>query len=199
MCVIASGASAPAAIASTPRGIPALAVNRGFELAPWADCLYGADAAFWKAHPGALSFPGLKFSASADKLKSEHDVRPVTIAQDGGKRVNCPVRDITGVVGAGGNSGFQAVNLAAQFGAGRIVLIGFDFTGGHWHPDHKRPLRNPSAETLALWRNHMDAAAAVYRAWGVEVVNGSAISALKEFPKVHPAEVFGTSRALEAA
>ena len=32
----------------------------------------------------------------------------------------------TGTVGWGGNSGFQAINLALQFGAARLLLVGFD-------------------------------------------------------------------------
>jgi hypothetical protein len=89
-----------------------------------------------------------------------------------------------GTVGHGGNSGFQALNLAAQFGARRIVLIGYDFTGPHWHPNHAKPLANPHEEAMARWRGHLDAAAPLYKAWGVEVLNASPVSRLKAYPRV---------------
>lgn len=183
MCVIASGASAPAAVASLPRRVTTLAVNRGFELAPWADALYAADASFWERYPAALEFPRLKCSAMAQKLKPGHGVERVGIFRvaDGRDR---PIREPIGTVAGGGNSGFQAVNLAAQFGARRIVLIGFDMGGTHWHGDHAAPLRNPRQSTLAEWRQTMDEAAPVYAEWNVEVLNASPISALTAYRKV---------------
>lgn len=46
----------------------------------------------------------------------------------------------------GGNSGFQAIGLAYQLGAARIILIGYDMqhTGGKSHRfgDHPKPLSN---------------------------------------------------------
>jgi hypothetical protein len=54
-----------------------------------------------------------------------------------------------GVIGSGGNSGFQALNLALQFGARRVILVGFDLNlagGVHWHGRTPR-LNNPTART----------------------------------------------------
>jgi hypothetical protein len=94
------------------------------------------------------------------------------------------LRSPAGTLGAGGNSGFQAVNLAAQLGARRVILIGFDFKGKHWHDDHAKPLRNPDPSGMLRWVGHMDAAAEQYRAWGVEIVNASPVSALRAYPRV---------------
>lgn len=179
-----------------PRRVTTLAVNRGFELAPWADVLYAADASFWERYPAALQFPRLKCSAMAQKLKPGHDVVRVGIFRDAEGR-DRPMRGPIGTVAGGGNSGFQAVNLAAQFGARRIVLVGFDFGGPHWHGDHAAPLRNPRQSTLAEWRQTMDAAAPVYAEWGVEVLNVSPISALTAYPVVSMVDAL--SEELEAA
>jgi hypothetical protein len=58
-----------------------------------------------------------------------------------------------GVVGGGGNSGFQAVNLAAQFGASRIILIGFDMTdrgGKHWYGRNHWPMSNNPTPPISI-------------------------------------------------
>jgi len=92
--------------------------------------------------------------------------------------------DQFGVLGAGGNSGFQAVNLAAQTGAARIALVGFDMTisaGVHWHGRHKPGLNNPGHLVIDGWRRGLDAMAPKLAALGIEVVNCSAQSALKAY------------------
>jgi hypothetical protein len=90
-----------------------------------------------------------------------------------------------GVVGSGGNSGFQAFNLVAQFGVRRIILIGFDMrldTGVHFHGPHRQPLHNPHAATVMRWRQGFDAAAPVLKARGIEVFNASPDSTLQAYP-----------------
>lgn len=92
--------------------------------------------------------------------------------------------DKFGVLGAGGNSGFQALNLTVQTGAARIALVGFDMhlAGGvHWHGRHSGGLNNPIPSTVAGWRAGLDAAAPKLAALGVEVVNCSDQSALQAY------------------
>lgn len=92
-----------------------------------------------------------------------------------------------GTLGAGGNSGFQAVNLAVQTGAARVALIGFDMNlagGIHWHGRHKPGLNNPTTQVIAGWRQDLDAMAPKLAALGVEVVNLSAQSALAAYPRM---------------
>lgn len=99
--------------------------------------------------------------------------------------------DEPGVLGWGGNGGFHALNLAVQFGARRIILVGYDLhiPGGrrdqvHWHGAHGRGLNNPAPSILAKWRATFDAAAPRLKALGVEVLNASPASALTAYPKV---------------
>lgn len=95
--------------------------------------------------------------------------------------------DQPGVLGDAGNSGFQAVNLAVQLGARRLLLIGFDMRldlGIHWHGKHGRGLNNPTEANVAKWRRILDAAAPRLAALGVSVVNCSAVSALEAYPKM---------------
>lgn len=89
------------------------------------------------------------------------------------------------VIGSGGNSGFQALNLAAQFGATKILLIGFDMhiaAGVHWYGCNAwHGANNPNMPLLMRWRNAFTAQAKVLEAMGIDVVNASADSALKCF------------------
>jgi hypothetical protein len=92
-----------------------------------------------------------------------------------------------GVIGWGGNSGFGALNLAVQFGARRIVLVGFDMRldqGIHWHGAHPQGLNNPQSAYVDRWRRVIDEAAPVLNALGIEVLNASPISALRNYRKV---------------
>jgi hypothetical protein len=178
--VVASGASAAAIAPLIPASMPILAVNRSHELVPRAAALYAADSGFWMLYASARAFPGLKYAP--DKRAAAHcpDVRVVTIDRS---RAPGLVRAPVGVIGHGGNSGYQALNLAVQFGANPIFLVGFDFVGGHWHADHPRALRNPTPRGMAQWAKALDAAADDLDAWGIRVINLSSVSILKRYRK----------------
>lgn len=182
--IIASGPSAKKTGASALEGrVAVLAVKRNIELAPFADAVYGCDFPWWRSVHGLRDFKGLKLA---------HDHRAAN--QFGCRRIDIPDKhfdtlrfDQVGVVGSGGNSGFQALNLVAQFGATRILLIGFDLHdrgGVHWYGRNTAMgMGNPSESNFKRWRTAFAGAAAVLAARGVEVVNASLGSDLKAFPK----------------
>lgn len=170
--------------------IRSIAVNTAYQLAPWADLLYAADGVWWRHHAGAAGFAGQR--VTVDKgAAAEFGLSLASIGRpppkDGSARSGQMLFDRFGVLGDGGNSGFQAVNLAAQAGARRIILLGFDMTlaaGVHWHGRHPAGLNNPTAQNLARWRRHMDEAAPTLAALGIEVINASMSSALTAYPKM---------------
>lgn len=182
VAVIAGGASAISAPVGPLRGrCRAVVVNNGFQLAGWADALYAADARWWDAYPAWRTFAGLKVTADRGAAAA-HRLRLVKVlnGEDLGGNNLCWT---PGVLGHGGHGGFQALNMAVQFGARRLLLIGFDLCGDHWHPSHPEPLRNPSARRLERWRGRLDAAAPAFAALGVDVVNcspGSALTAYRQ-------------------
>lgn len=92
-----------------------------------------------------------------------------------------------GSVGSGGNSGFQALNLAIQFGATRILLVGFDMddrSGVHWYGRNNwHGANNPSATNFKRWLPAFGNAARQCADRGIKVVNCSPHSALRAFPK----------------
>jgi hypothetical protein len=93
-----------------------------------------------------------------------------------------------GTIGAGGNSGYQALNLAVQWGARKIILIGFDMTdrsGVHWYGRNRWiGANNPDQSNFKRWIAAFEKAAPVLRDMGVSVVNVSRDSALGCFPKM---------------
>lgn len=90
-----------------------------------------------------------------------------------------------GIIGWGGNSGFHALNLVAQFAAAKIILVGYDMRldkGLHWHAKHEG--NNPLQKNVDRWRKSIDNASVVFDALGVPVINASPISTLLAYPKM---------------
>jgi hypothetical protein len=184
VAIIASGPSAKKAGVELLQGrAKVLAINESWQLAPWADALYGCDGRWWQWRGGAPKFKGLKI---AYEITGDFkDIHRVFIPD---RKRDTIVMEPLGHIGAGGNSGFQALNLAAQFGARRILLVGFDMRidlGSHWHPPHYPPLSNPhDRDNLPRWRKAIDGASECFSALGIEVINCSDVSMLKSYPKM---------------
>lgn len=173
VAILASGPSMSQAVADQVRaaGVPALVVNNTFRLAPWADLLYAADSAWWQFTPGAQRFDGVKVSCEP--------VRGIPHLRNAGK---LGYSDEPDCVHTFGNSGAQAIQIAAKAGAARILLCGFDFTGTHWHGAHVAPLRNSTPELMLQWADGMQLLATELASRGVSVLNCTPRSALKCFP-----------------
>lgn len=181
VAVIASGASVKKADVERLKGrVAVLAIKRNVELAPFADVVYGCDFPWWRSVHGLPNFKGLKLSY-ADRAVSQWGCRKVGIPDVQRDQL---LFDTVGQVGAGGNSGFQALNLAAQFGASRILLVGFDMQGEHWYGRNTAAgMGNPSASNFDRWIRAFSIACGQLTGRGVEVVNASPGSAIKCFRK----------------
>jgi len=172
--IVACGPSAARVDLEPFRSSKVIAVNEAWRLCPWADVLYAGDAEFWQAGRSD-GFRGLRVSAA-----DWPGVERVSVEGDD------LVLDRPGVVGAGGTSAFQALNLAVQWGARRIGLVGVDCRlddGEHWHartPAQRGALRQSAVDR---WIKAFDRAAPVLVGLGVEVVNHSGASALTGFRK----------------
>lgn len=180
--IIASGPSA--VLEPIPQGVRTIAVNNSWQLAPWADVLYASDAEWWQ-NGSWEEFGGLKVSRSGYP-----GVRKVSLRKAGHGWCNDLIME-PGVIGAGGSSAFQALNLALQFGSRKLAMVGCDCRldlGVHWHGSHVNGLKDPYPSTAAIWRRLFDAAAPQFAALGAEVVNCSPVSALTAYPKTGLAE-----------
>lgn len=157
-----------------------MAVNNTWELVPWAHALYAGDLQWWEKHgERAIAFAGEKWTCSPFAAR-RHGLRHVK-AEEGFGLCRTPGR-----VNTGGNSGFQAVNLAWHFGARQIVLLGFDMhrnNGAHWHGEHEGMMSAPDSH-IAIWRSRFEALADDLRDEGVQVMNCTPGSALECFPRM---------------
>lgn len=171
VAVLASGPSMSQKIADRVKHLPCIAINTTFRLAPWATMLYAADRAWWlhPEHGDAWQHPGMRVSID--------DVPGVRKLHNSGVLGFDPNPEC---VRTGGNSGYQAIHIAAHAGASRILLIGFDMRGGHWHGDHPQGLVNTVEETFHKWRGRFESLAASLPK-AVHVINCTPGSALRAF------------------
>lgn len=87
----------------------------------------------------------------------------------------------------GGNSGYQAINLAYLWGAKQIVLLGLDCSPSkdgkaHWFGQHGPQLTQ--RQPFALWQDKFPALAQDLAREGVAVLNASRETALGCFERV---------------
>jgi hypothetical protein len=189
IAIVASGPTAKKAGVELLEGrTRVIAINESWQLCPWADVLYGCDGNWWALHHGVQKFKGLKISPDHNACVL-FGIKEIKIPDT---KCNEILTAIPGHIGAGGNSGFQALNLAVQFGAKRILLVGYDMRvdlGEHWHPRHYPPMSNPHPQdNLPRWRAALDGAHDRFVQLGIEVINCSFVSLLTKYPKMTIAE-----------
>lgn len=115
--------------------------------------LYAADLPWWESPSGQRAlkeFKGEKWTLNKEAA-DRYGIRFIP-----GKK-GCGVgRGF--VFHGGGNSGYQAVNLALQRGVAEMILVGFTMMAingkKHWHPDHRG--NNPTPDQLAVWASNLD-------------------------------------------
>lgn len=163
------------------------------DLAPWADVAYGCDGAWWAYRRGLPGFAGVKVTWDGSGAVARFpDIHAVRIPEKHGSKpgdrqfVDRILTDRPGVIGSGNNSGFQALNLAVQFGARRIVLVGFDLAGKHYYGRNEWPRAgNPDERRFDVWRAIFAQNVPVLNSLGVDVVNasqGSTLSCFRHMP-----------------
>lgn len=195
VCVVAaSGPSLTQEIADGLIGIPTVAVNDAYQLFPWADILYACDARWWDYHKGVRWFRGGRMSSHGRGNEKEECAAKYGLTLVAGKEgdgfSSCPK-----VIHYGGNSGFQAINVALhKIGfRGKIALVGFDMrvVGGkrHFFGDHPAPMKRST--DYSKWFGFFDRAAQLLPNT-VEVVNCTPGSELPSFPKARIRDVVST-------
>lgn len=187
VCIAACGPSLTAADVdyAGSRADRFIVINESWRLAPDADALYAADAAWWmKRGPQPTEFRGEHWSTSAQWSDAARAARPHMnwVETKGGVNIVDEPPICTG-----NNSTFQAMSLAVIWGVTRIVFIGLDLKlapdgKDHWfgfYPDLTSP-RN----ALGAFVSAFNCAAPQLKARGVEVVNASRETALECFPRM---------------
>lgn len=176
--------------AQTAGAVRVIVVNDCWRMIPSADALYAADGDWWDLNAAAarFSFCGEMWTQDAAAvMRYEPWLRYIAA-----KKLPGLSRD-PALLHTGGNSGYQAINLAFHFGARRIILCGFDMqrTGGkaHWFGNHPPRLRQASRPEA--WVPHFDALAADLAAEGVDVINATPTTALRCFRSLPLPEALG--------
>jgi hypothetical protein len=146
-------------------------------LAPWADALYACDLKWWNKYHSEVvgNFKGEKWSC--DRRVAHPGVCKIEGVAEPGLSL-----DET-IIHQGGNSGYQAINLAFHWGAAKIVLLGFDCQivdgKAHWFGQHPHGL--VQNQPFNQWKLRFNALAEDLEAQGVDVVNCSENTALTCF------------------
>jgi len=144
-CIVAApGPSLTQEVAEACRGYPVIAVNDAYRRLPFADILYSGCRKWWRYHEGCPDFTGEKWSCHGIGTNDSND--NLHLADRYGVRLIAGRRKPSfsferGFIHYGGNSGFQAVNLALLMADGPIIMVGFDMHGSHFFGEHPEPIR----------------------------------------------------------
>lgn len=144
-----------------------VAVSDAYILAPWAEALVSADAAWWKAHPDAMRFAGERYGCVYD-FQNVPQVTPLH-------------------VGSGHNSGLLGIMVAVRAGAKRVCLLGFDLhsPGQHFFGKHPERLKSTTPDRMEIFKRQF----AGYKPRGVEIINCTPDSALTCYPTANIREL----------
>lgn len=152
-----------------------IVVNREFATAPWADVLYVADYRCWEEYIVDIraQFKGELWTID-DRASRQYKLNLIERSYGEGYsgRVDA--------INTGGNSGFQAVHLAASWGAKRVIILGYDMqrTGGKEHHFGKHRGRLHNGASFSLWIAKFKPLVTSLKAHGVELLNVTRTTAL---------------------
>ena len=172
-----------------------LAINSSFKLAPYCDAVFFTDTTWWSGSwvPGGkprkveLKRSGalLVTTSRAVKRDAPDHVKRVAAA------MGVPFRAGQGPIRLGRSSGHTGVSLAAAFGAKRIILLGFDMKRDQNGRSHHH---NEYASVNDKLYSHDFVPS--FNGWnkiavkaGIEILNATPGTALKEFPLIKIEEV----------
>ena len=181
VAVIAAGESAKTPDLIKLKGrVRVVAVNQSFQLCPWADMLYACDYNFWACHHHGTTHIPFRVVHDLGAKAIFKDLIRVDVHPEG----NNLYMERFGYLSAGGNSGWQAMNLVAQMGARGIMMVGIDCTGSHWHGRHLPPMTNPDESNFLRWLDVFNKGKLAFDQLDIDVVNCSPISRVKVYPKM---------------
>lgn len=162
-----------------------IATNGSFQALDYPAIVYGCDASFWKHYAEAVKAAGHECWTQNGYAARHYRLNWIQAVNEPG------LSQRPGVIHAGGNSGYQAIGLAVEMGARKIVLVGFDMqeTGGrwHWHDD----LRGVEGQNPGIrrWARQFPALAFDLQQRGIEVINCTIETALTCFARADLREV----------
>lgn len=150
---------------------------------PDAPFHYACDSRWWDRYYDDVKagFNGESYTIN-DKDKSLNPSDKYDLIRCNSRHGNSLSKEFIhyGVQG-GGNSGYQAVNLAYQKGAKVILLLGFDMHGDHFFGKHPRGLNGNSP-----FNSFIESFKTIdCKTLGIEIINCTRKTALNCFPKMN--------------
>ena len=168
-----------------------IGINNAYQIGTWIDILFFGDNSWYLVHRHKLiEWPGLKVTSGNrfERGPRGKQERIKYLARD--KSHPLGITQKTSFVSWNRNSGSAAISLAAHLGVNRIILLGFDMASDrslkitHWHGSHGRPGDKKKREP---YKGHLKGFPAIARdaeKRGIEIINASPKSAIRDFPRV---------------
>lgn len=175
-----------------------IVVNDMYLVAPWADAMYFADKAWWEWHRAGLEkvWPWARFSKvdvvaalenfAGQKITIKHN--PMAEGPDIFALENAGFEGLSThpkAIRSGGNSGYQALNIAALSGANPILLVGYDmkYSGNRTHSHTGHPGNHGTDHTYRRFGTNFSFMENPLKQLGIKVINCSTDSELNAFPR----------------
>lgn len=167
-----------------------IGVNDAFLLGDWVDICWFGDSRWYEWNKSKLAqFPGLKACCCPQMVKKSKEIGIKVLER--GKPLGLEINSCR--VSWNNTSGTSAISFAANLGARKIVLLGFDMfitdkVNHNWHENHQIQLgdkNNPYPRFLKSFEHIAKDA----EKRGIEIINCSMNSTIKEFPKITFKEV----------
>ena len=171
-----------------------IGINVVYLIGDWIDMVFFGDSGFFHSHKERLAqFPGLKVSCHAQVEKFpwvKYCPRNLSSGQG--------ISPDSNKVCWNGNSGSASISIAANAGAKRIFLLGFDMSLDSSRKQHFHPLyrqggvsildtpKNRTRPPVLPFERHMRGFAKISedaKRRGIEIINVCPESSIKEFPK----------------
>ena len=147
-------------------GLPTIAVNSAWQWALFCDVLYAGDLTWW-----------VNYGPDVDI-----EVEKYTLSQNAAQVFG--LKRHKSKLGNGYNSGMLGIEMAINFGADTVLMLGFDASvdnGLHFHGKHTKTA-NPDKVRCARWIGYFDKLADTYPK--ANIINCSRESAILRFPRV---------------
>ncbi|MFA5049186.1 MAG: hypothetical protein WC516_09245 [Patescibacteria group bacterium] len=171
-----------------------IGVNVAYLIGDWIDIVFFGDSSFFLSQQKKLSeFVGIKVTCHPSieghnwiKYLSKDSKKPRGISPN------------PKMVSWNGNSGAAAISIAANAGAKRIFLLGFDMelnseNRQHWHDLYHRFSTISVKNNKGLpFERHLRGFIDIYKDAkhrGIQIINVCPNSAIKEFPKINLKDV----------
>ncbi len=165
-------------------GVRTIAVNNSWRMAPFADALYAADPDWWlHCAPPLDAFHGERWTQHRQWNQRPKPPKVQEIQSELGDKIS----DDPSYIYTGSNSAFQAMGLAINWGARRVIFLGLDLSRdpdgrNHWFGDYPDPIRN--CQSYPRFIQAFETVAPILQERGIQVINASRRTALNCFPKM---------------